>query len=82
MTNSSDTSFAAIRTFAALVQMRRIALGLTQRSLGRRIGVTHGAVSSWESGRRLPRAALVPDVAEQLRVTAEQIAELIVGGER
>lgn len=32
----------------------RDSLGLTQEEMGRKLGVTHSAVSRWEAGKRFP----------------------------
>lgn len=40
--------------FSSWLEQNRKALGLTQRQLGRRVGVSGGAVGMWEQGRRAP----------------------------
>ena len=37
----------------------RDALGLTQEELAERIGVTHSAISQWESGKKKPRPVVL-----------------------
>lgn len=45
------------------LQMRKSA-GLTQASAAEKIGVTEASVCMWETGKTLPRASLLPKVAE------------------
>lgn len=40
--------------FSSWLEQNRKALGLTQRELGRQVGVTGGAVGMWEQGKRAP----------------------------
>lgn len=51
-------------------------LGLTQRELAEKIGVTDKAVSKWERGRGFPDVALLETLSKELGVS---IAELISG---
>jgi len=50
--------------------------GLTQRALAEKIGVTDKAVSKWETGRGLPDATLLADLAMALHVS---MSELLTG---
>lgn len=57
---------------------RQIALlrtdkGLTQAELGERLGVSFQAVSKWERGETLPDTALLPDLANVLETTVDNI---------
>ncbi|MDE6733522.1 MAG: helix-turn-helix domain-containing protein [Oscillospiraceae bacterium] len=51
-------------------------LGLTQRELAEKIGVTDKAVSKWERGRGFPDVAILETLSKELGVS---IAELISG---
>ena len=53
--------------------------GLTQSDLGERVGVSFQAVSKWERGETLPDTALLPDLAEILDTTVDNI---LSGGNR
>jgi transcriptional regulator with XRE-family HTH domain len=46
----------------------REAAGFSQVALGKELGVTHAAVSRWETGDRQPRGALLVDYAETLQL--------------
>ncbi len=53
--------------------------GLTQNELGERVGVSFQAVSKWERGETLPDIAILPDLANVLETSIDNI---ILGGER
>jgi transcriptional regulator with XRE-family HTH domain len=57
----------------AQIKSRRIAAGLSQAALAELVGVTQGAVSSWETGRAAPRSEL--DALE--RVLGEDAMEAV-----
>lgn len=54
-------------------------LGLTQNQLGEKLHVSFQAVSKWERGETLPDISLLPELAEVLGTSADQI---LSGGER
>ena len=41
----------------------RLASGLSQSATAKELGVTDAAVCMWETGKHLPRAALLPRIA-------------------
>jgi transcriptional regulator with XRE-family HTH domain len=47
--------------------------GFTQMDLAKRMGVTQGAVSQWETGTSLPRADLLPKLADVLGCTVDEL---------
>lgn len=53
--------------------------GLTQSELGERLGVTFQAVSRWERGETLPDITLLPDLANVLQTSIDNI---LLGGEK
>ncbi len=57
----------------------RRAKGLTQAELGDRLGVTYQAVSKWERAETLPDTAILPELAEVLETTVDN---LLRGGQR
>lgn len=61
-----------------LVAAKRKELGLSQRELGDRLGVTDKTVSKWECGRGLPEVSLLLPLAEALGLS---VGELLSGGE-
>ena len=52
----------------ALIRRLRLARGLTQASLAQAIGVSHKAVSKWETGGGSPDLSLLPLLAQTLGV--------------
>ncbi len=57
----------------------RRAKGLTQAELGERLGVTFQAVSKWERAETLPDTAILPELADVLETTVDN---LLRGGQR
>lgn len=57
----------------------RRAKGMTQAELGERLGVTFQAVSKWERAETLPDTAILPELAEALETTVDNI---LCGGHR
>ena len=51
---------------------------LTQEQLARDLGVRRSTVAMWETGKAMPRAALLPKLADILGCTVD---ELLRGGE-
>ena len=47
--------------------------GLTQNDLGERLNVSFQAVSKWERGETLPDTAILPDIADVLETTVDNI---------
>lgn len=47
--------------------------GLTQQELGERLSISFQAVSKWERGETLPDTALLPDLAQVLETTVDNI---------
>ena len=54
----------------ALARDLRLRAGLSQNEVGAALGVSHAAVSRWESGKRLPRG----DLAERFLLLLMQAA--------
>lgn len=60
------------------ISMAREKAGITQYELAKRLNVTQGAVSQWESGQTKPRSDMLVRLADTLGVTVD---ELLRGGE-
>jgi tetratricopeptide (TPR) repeat protein/transcriptional regulator with XRE-family HTH domain len=58
---------------------RRKALGLTQEQLAERLEVERTTVVRWERGETQPQPWLRPKLARALRVSADQLEELLAG---
>jgi len=61
-------------TFAAFLTRRRERLGKTQAQVAESCAVTPEAICQFESGRRKPRLALLPDLAQALQVDRRLLA--------
>ena len=61
-----------IRT-GAWIAARRKEQKLTQRDLAARLGVTDKAVSRWETGKGYPDISLLPELAEALNCTVNEV---------
>ena len=51
----------------------RKAKGLTQEELGAKLGVTNQAVSKWESEVSMPDVMLLPEIANALNITLDNL---------
>lgn len=60
------------------IALLRAAKGITQNELGERVGVSFQAVSKWERGETLPDISTLPDLADVLETTVDNI---LLGGE-
>ena len=59
--------------FAKIRPMRK-AVGLTQEELAKKLGyATNTVISMWEAGERNPPAELLPDLAEALNCTINDL---------
>lgn len=58
---------------AEVIGERRKDLGLTQKELADRISVTDKAVSKWECGAGYPDITVLPDLAEALGVSVDEL---------
>ncbi|MGH3962986.1 MAG: helix-turn-helix domain-containing protein [Pseudonocardiaceae bacterium] len=59
------------------LSQRRKTVGLTQESLAQRLGVERSTVVRWEAGDTEPLPSIRPKVARALRVSTDQLAELL-----
>ena len=53
--------------------------GITQNELGERVGVSFQAVSKWERGETLPDISILPNIANVLETSIDNI---LIGGEK
>lgn len=51
----------------------RLRAGYSQAKLAKAVGVTDAAVCQWETGKQLPRAALLPKIAATLNCTVDEL---------
>ncbi len=68
-----------MRKVGEQISALRKSKGLTQNELGDRVGVSFEAVSKWERGETLPDISLLPDLANVLETSIDNI---LIGGER
>lgn len=55
------------------LQEARAKAGLSQRAVAKELGITDAAVCLWETGRNLPRAALLPKLAALYGCTVDDL---------
>ena len=55
---------------------KRLAAGLTQDALAKKLKVNPSTVSSWESGRQKPQPEFFPKLAVALDATPEEVTYL------
>lgn len=51
----------------------RKAAGFTQEAMAEALGVTRAALAAWETGRGLPSAGLLPDIAALLLCSIDDL---------
>ena len=62
--------------FAETLKKLRTEKGLSQNQLGKQLFVNHSTIARWESGSRLPDAAMIPRLAVALGVDANTLFNL------
>lgn len=55
------------------LQEARTKVGLSQRAVAKELGITDAAVCLWETGKTLPRAALLPKLAVLYGCTVDEL---------
>ena len=60
-------------TMNNIIKDRRKALGITQRELADTLSISDKTVSRWESGNQIPDAILLPDLAEALGISINEL---------
>ncbi len=55
------------------IKERRKALGITQKELADTLSISDKTVSRWESGNQIPDAILLPDLAEALKISINEL---------
>lgn len=58
------------------IKKKREQLGLTQAELAKEMGVDQSAVCLWETGKTLPRAKLLPKLAEILKCSVDDLVKI------
>ena len=58
-----------------LIQQRRRELGMTQKDLADRLGVTDRAVSKWETAKSFPDVSMLKPLAEALELTVSELLD-------
>lgn len=51
----------------------RAKAGLSQRAVAKELGITDAAVCMWETGKTMPRAALLPRLAALYNCTVDEL---------
>lgn len=74
-----DVPFVASQTFADLLNDTLKDRGLSQRALGRELGVRQQTVSKWSRGTVVPRASMLRTIAETLGLDARELGAAIIG---
>ncbi|MEG1492589.1 MAG: helix-turn-helix transcriptional regulator [Oscillospiraceae bacterium] len=55
------------------IKKQRLALGFTQSQLAIMVGVGQSIVAQWETGRALPRADKLPEIAKALGCSIDEL---------
>jgi transcriptional regulator with XRE-family HTH domain len=57
-------------------QRRRLATGITQKDIARRLSADPSTVSKWESGDAIPAPHFFPKLARIFRITPDEVVDL------
>lgn len=60
-------------TMNNIIRERRKALGITQKELANMLSISDKTVSRWESGNQMPDAIVLPDLAEALEISLNDL---------
>lgn len=60
-----------------MLRRHRLAAGLDQGELARRLGVSNSAVSFWESGKCVPKAKMFPKLSRVLGIKPIELTRCI-----
>ncbi len=61
------------------IKEARESIGMTQEALAKLLGVARSTVAMWESGLSLPRAQLLPRLAEILKCNISDLLKTSAG---
>lgn len=62
------------------IQEKRKQAGLTQEQLAKALAIDRSTVAKWESGESMPRAQLLPLLAEVLKCAIDELFKAEEGG--
>jgi transcriptional regulator with XRE-family HTH domain len=65
-------------TFGDVLERLRRRRGLSQSSVARLVPIDRSALSRWEAGHRLPDLASVARLATAMRLSADEVARLVM----
>ena len=63
--------------FMTLLRRHRMAVGLSQTALAKKLDIVPSTVSFWESGESIPKAEMIPKLARILGIDAMELTKLI-----
>ena len=61
------------KSMAEVISSRRKDLGMTQKELAEKLNITDKAVSKWERGIACPDTGTIPNLAQILGITVEEL---------
>ena len=65
--------------FADRIRSARTRLGLSLVDVGKALGVSHSAVSRWETGARTPSPRMIRELADRLGIPRHELLGLAIG---
>ena len=69
-------------SFGERIKRAREALGMTQKELASRCGVTGSTIGSYEKGRKTPRTRVIERLSKELHVPAMELLRELDGENR
>ena len=56
-----------------IIKSKRLALGLSQENLAKRLGVKRITVTQWEAGRNTPKTKMLQEIAKALKCSTDDL---------
>lgn len=76
MSTGRPVEKASVPVLCARIRHYREALGMEQKELAKRLGITANSICNWENGRSRPDVNLLPGICAALRITLYQLFDL------
>lgn len=77
MGNAKAMDAVTSEVFMTLLRRHRIAKGMSQTALARKLKIVPSTVSLWESGSSIPKPEMIPKLARLLGMDAMELTRVI-----
>lgn len=76
MNTGKPVEIPSIPILCERIRHYRLQMGIEQKELARRIGITGNSVCNWENGRGRPDVNLLPAICEALHITFYELFDV------